>query len=176
MNFRPLEIPGAFLLEPQRPEDRRGYFSRRYCRWELQRRGLDPTLVRCEVLVNRLRGTVQGLRYQAEPHQESQLIRCTAGAVLEVIVDLRPQSPTFKRPLGFELSRQNRHSLYVPALVAHGFQTLEDDSEVFVQASELEAPEHSRGVRWDDPALAIEWPQEVSFVAERDRALPDLPR
>ncbi len=174
MIFHPLEIPGAYLLEPERPEDRRGFFARRYCRWQLEQRGLDPVLVRCEVSVNRLRGTVQGMHYQAAPYQESQLIRCTTGSIFGVIVDLRPESPVFRRHLGFELSKNNRRSLYVPALVAHGFQTLEDDSEVFFQTSEFEYPEHARGVRWNDPALAIEWPQEISFITERDLELPDL--
>ncbi len=174
MIFHALEIPGAYLLEPERPEDRRGFYARRYCRRELEQRELDPVLVRCEVSVNRLRGTVQGMHYQAAPYQESQLIRCTAGSVFNVIVDLRRESPMFRQHLGFELSKKNRWSLYVPALVAHGFQTLEDDSEVFFQTSEFEYPEHARGARWNDPALAIEWPREVSFIAERDLEFPDL--
>ncbi len=174
MRFRPLDIPGAFLLEPERPEDRHGFFARRYCRHELEQRGLDPALVRCEVSVNRLRGTVQGMHYQAAPYEECQLIRCTAGSVFSVLVDLRPESPTYTRHLGFELSKDNRRSLYVPALVAHGFQTLEDDSEVFFQTSEFEYPQHSRGARWDDPALGIEWPREISFIAARDLEFPDL--
>ncbi len=174
MLFRDLEIPGAYLLEPQGPEDRRGFFARRYCRRELEERGLDPALVRCEVSINRFRGTVQGMHYQGESYEEYQLIRCTAGAVWSVLVDMRPESPTFRRHLGFELSKDNRRSLYVPALVAHGFQTLEDDSEVFFQTSEFEYPQHARGARWNDPALAIEWPREVRFIDDRDLAFPDL--
>ena len=174
MRFRPLDISGAYLLEPESPEDRRGFFTRRYCRRQLEERGLDPAVVRSEVSVNRFRGTVQGLHYQAEPYEEYQLIRCTAGSVWSVLVDLRPDSPTLTLHLGFELSKQNRRSLYVPALVAHGFQTLADDSEVFFQTSEFEHPKHSRGARWNDPALAIEWPREVSFIAERDLGFPDI--
>lgn len=174
MIFHPLEIPGAYLLEPERPEDRRGFFARRYCRRELERRGLDPALVRCEVSINRLRGTVQGMHYQAEPYPESQLIRCTAGSVFSILVDLRCASPAYTRHLGFELSKENRRALYVPALVAHGFQTLEDNSELFFQTSEFEYPQHSRGARWNDPALSIEWPREISFIAERDLEFPDL--
>ncbi len=174
MIVQPLEIADAYLFQPECPEDRRGFFARRYCRRLLEERGLDPALVRCEVSVNRFRGTVQGMHYQAEPYEEQQLIRCTAGSVWSVLVDLRPDSPTFKRHLGFELSPRNRHALYVPALVAHGFQTLADDSEVFFQTSEFEYPRHSRGARWNDPALAIEWPREISFIAERDLEFPDL--
>ena len=174
MRFQPLDIPGAFLLEPERPEDRHGFFARRYCRRELEQRGLDPALVRCEVSINRLRGTVQGMHYQAEPYPESQLIRCTAGSVFSVLVDMRSDSPAFRRHLGCELSKENRKSLYVPALVAHGFQTLEDDCEVFFQTSEFEYPKYARGARWNDPALGIEWPQEISFIAERDLAFPDI--
>lgn len=174
MIFHELEIPGAYLMEPERPEDRRGFFARRYCRRELERRGLDPVLVRSEVSVNRLRGTVSGMHYQAAPYEEERLVRCTAGAVFDVIVDLRRDSPTFKRHLGVELSKENRHCLYVPALVGQGFQTLEDDTEVFVQASEFDHLEHARGVRWNDPALGIEWPREVSFIADADLEFPDL--
>ncbi len=174
MLFHPLDIPGAYRLEPERPEDRHGFFARRYCRYELERRDLDPVLVRCEVSINRLRGTVCGMHYQAAPYGESQLIRCTAGSVFGVLVDLRRDSPTYGRHLGFELSKDNRQSLYLPALVASGFQTLEDDSEVFYQTSEFEYPEQARGVRWNDPALAIEWPREITFIADSDLAFPDL--
>ncbi len=174
MIFHELEIPGAFLLEPESAQDRRGFFARRYCRRELERRGLDPALVRSEVSVNRLRGTVCGMHYQAAPYEEMRLVRCTAGAIFDVIVDLRRDSPTFKRHFGVELSKENRRSLYVPALVAHGFQTLEDDTEVFTQASEFDHPEHAQGVRWNDPAFDIEWPREITFIADSDLAFPDL--
>ncbi len=174
MIFHSLDIPGAFLLEPERPEDRHGFFARHYCRRELERQGLDPALVRCEISVNRLGGTVQGMHYQDEPYAETQLMRCTAGSIFGVIVDLRRDSPSFKRHLGFCLSKQNRASLYVPARVACGFQTLEDDSEVFFQTSEFEYPDHARGVRWNDPALDIEWPREITFIADRDQDFPDL--
>ena len=176
MRFQPLDIPGGYLLEPERTEDRHGFFARRFCRRELERRGLDPVLVRNEVSINRLRGTVQGMHYQASPYEESQLIRCTAGSIFCILVDLRPDSVAFRQHVGFELSKENRHSLYVPALVAYGFQTLEDDSEVFFQTSEFEYPEHARGVRWNDSALAIEWPREISFISKGDLEFPDLER
>ncbi|MEM7351353.1 MAG: dTDP-4-dehydrorhamnose 3,5-epimerase [Acidobacteriota bacterium] len=174
MMFHPLEIPGAYLLEPQRKQDRQGFFTRSYCRQKLEERGLDPALVRSEISVNPHRGTVQGMHYQAAPYEESQLVRCTAGAIYDVIVDLRRDSPTFKHHVGIELSKQNRQSIYVPAGVGHGFQTLADDSEVFVQKSEFKYPECARGVRWNDPALAIEWPEEITVISDRDQAFPDL--
>ena len=174
MIFHTLDIPGAYLMEPERPEDRHGFFARHYCRRDLERQGLDPALVRCEISVNRLSGTVQGMHYQDETYAEHQLVRCTAGSIFAVIVDLRRDSPAFTQHLGFELSKANRMVLYVPALVATGFQTLEDDSEVFFQTSEFEYPDHARGARWNDPALRIEWPREISFIAERDQGFPDL--
>ena len=174
MIFRELEIPGAYLLEPQRPRDRYGFFARNYCRSLLEQRGLDPTLVRSEISVNERRGTVRGLHYQAAPYEERQLVRCTAGAIFDVIVDLRPDSPAFRRHLGFELSVDCRRALYLPAGVGHGFQTLEDGSEVFFQKSEFFHPECARGVRWNDPALAIEWPREVTVISPGDLEFPDL--
>lgn len=174
MIFHELEIPGAYLLRPQRPQDRQGFFARNYCRGLLEQRGLDPTLVRSQISVNRERGTVQGMHYQVAPYEESQLVRCTAGAIYDVIVDLRRDSPAYKRHVGVELSTENRRSVYVPAGVGHGFQTLEDGTEVFVQTSEFHYPECARGVRWNDPALAIEWPREITVISERDLGFPDL--
>ena len=174
MIFHSLEIPGAYLLEPERPEDRCGFFTRAYCRHQLERRSLDPAIVRCEISILRHRGSVRGLHYQAVPCEEFQLIRCTAGAIFDVLVDLRRDSPSFKRHVTHELSVDNRQSVYVPAGVGHGFQTLEDDCEVFLQKSKLEHPEHARGVRWDDPAVGIEWPRVLTDISEADLAFPDL--
>ena len=174
MIFHELDIPGAYLLEPERVTDRSGFFARTYCRWQLEQRGLDPTVVRSEISVNKERGTVRGLHYQAAPFEEAQLVRCTAGAVFSVAVDLRRESPAYKRHVGIELSKANRRALYLPAGVGHGFQTLEDGSEVFFQKSEFHYPDCARGVRWNDPALAIEWPREVTAISERDLAFPDL--
>lgn len=172
MIFHQLDIPGAFLIEPERVEDRRGFFARTYCRRELEARGLDPTVVQTSVSVNRLRGTVRGMHWQAAPYEEIKLVRATRGAIFDVILDLRPGSPTWKRHAGVELTADNRLSLYVPAGVAHGFQTLEDDTEVFYQMSEFYYPEAARGVRWDDPAFEIEWPLAISMISERDLTFP----
>ncbi|MEM8997292.1 MAG: dTDP-4-dehydrorhamnose 3,5-epimerase [Acidobacteriota bacterium] len=174
MIFRELEIAGAFLIEPERKEDRRGFFARTYCRLELEERGLDPTLVQCNVSVNKERGTVRGMHWQAEPYEEIKMVRCTAGAIHDVILDVRPDSPTFKLHVGVDLTRENRHALYIPAGCAHGFQSLEDDSEVFYQMSEFYYPEQARGVRWDDPAFDISWPLPISVISDKDRAYPDF--
>lgn len=174
MIFHPLEIPGAYLLEPERKEDRRGFFARTYCRRELEERQLDPTVVQCNISVNRLRGTVRGMHYQAAPHEEIKLVRCTAGGIYDVILDLRPDSPTFKQHHGVNLDAENRLALYIPAGVAHGFQSLTDDSEVFYQMSEFYVPEAARGVRWNDPAFTIRWPLAITEISERDLAFPDF--
>ena len=172
MIFHQLEIPGAFLIEPERKEDRRGFFARTYCRYELEARDLDPTVVQCNISVNNRRGTVRGMHWQAAPYEEIRLVRCTAGAIHDVILDLRPDSPTFKRHLAFELDAQNRLSVYIPAGLAHGFQTLADDTEVCYQISTSYAPEAARGYRWDDPAFQIPWPEPVTVMSEKDRNLP----
>lgn len=174
MIFHELEIPGAYLLEPERREDHRGFFARTYCRRELEARGLDPTVVQCNISVNHRRGTVRGMHYQAPPYEEIKLVRCTSGAIWDVIVDLRPSSTTFKRHLGIELTAANRLSLYIPAGLAHGFQSLEDDTEIFYQMSEFYHPECARGIRWNDPAFEIEWPIPISVISERDLKFPDF--
>lgn len=174
MRFQELEIPGVFLLEPERKEDSRGFFARTYCRHELEKRGLDPTVVQCNISVNKLRGTVRGMHYQAAPHEEVKLVRCTHGSIWDVVLDLRPDSPTYKRHYGVELDDKNRLALYIPAGLAHGFQTLTDDAEVFYQMSEFYRPESARGVRWDDPAFGVTWPIEVTVISEKDLAFPDF--
>jgi len=174
MIFHELEIPGAYLLEPERKEDHRGFFARTYCRRELEDRGLDPTVVQCNISVNKARGTVRGLHWQAEPYPEIKLVRCTRGAVYDVILDLRPGSPTFKKHYAVELDDENRLSLYIPAGCAHGFQTLKDGAEVFYQMSEFYYPELARGVRWNDPAFNVTWPLEISAISEKDLSFPDF--
>ena len=174
MIFRELELPGVFLLEPERKADSRGFFARTYCRQELEDHGLDPTVVQCNVSVNSRKGTVRGMHWQAAPYEEIKLVRCTNGAMYDVVLDLRPDSPTFKKHLGVELTRENRHALYIPAGCAHGFQTLEDETEVFYQMSELYYPEAARGVRWNDPAFDITWPLRISVIADKDLAFKDF--
>ena len=174
MIFHPLDIAGAYLIEPEKKEDRRGFFARTYCRRELEERDLDPTLVQCNVSVNKIRGTVRGMHWQAAPYEEIKMVRCTAGAILDVILDVRPGSPTFRKHVTAELTSENRHAVYIPAGCAHGFQSLEDDSEVFYQMSEFYYPEAARGVRWNDPAFDISWPLPVTSISEKDRSYPDF--
>jgi dTDP-4-dehydrorhamnose 3,5-epimerase len=172
MIFRETPLPGAWLLEPERIEDERGFFARTWCRDEFERRGLDPTVAQCSVSCNHRRGTLRGLHFQSAPHEEVKLVRVTHGAVWDVIVDLRPDSPTFKQHFSVVLSAEEGNQLYIPKGMAHGFQTLEDATEVFYQISEPYAPESARGYRWDDPAFAIPWPEPVSVISEKDRRLP----
>jgi dTDP-4-dehydrorhamnose 3,5-epimerase len=172
MIFRETPLAGAWVLEPERFEDERGFFARTYCRRELESHGLDPSIAQCSVSYNHRRGTLRGLHFQTAPHEEIKLVRVTRGAVWDVIVDVRPGSPTFKRHFGIVLSAENRHELYIPKGMAHGFQTLEDETEVFYQISEFYAPDFARGYRWDDPTFAIPWPEPVTMMSEKDRNLP----
>ena len=168
-----LVLGGAFLVEPERVEDERGFFARTFCVEEFTARGLNPTVMQCSVSYNRRRGTLRGLHYQAAPDAEDKLIRCTAGAVFDVLVDVRPGSPTFKRWIAVELTAENRRMVYAPAGLAHGFQTLTDDTEVFYQISAAYVPEAARGLRWDDPELAIAWPATADrIISARDHGLP----
>jgi dTDP-4-dehydrorhamnose 3,5-epimerase len=175
MIFRETPLAGAWVLEPERFEDERGFFARTYCRRDFEARGLDPGIAQCSVSWNHHRGTLRGLHLQIAPHEEVKLVRVTRGAVWDVIVDLRRESPTFKRHFGITLSAENQHELYIPFGMAHGFQTLEDGTEVFYQISEFYAPESARGYRWDDPAFAIPWPEPVTVISEKDRTLPLFP-
>ena len=174
MIFRELEIAGAYLLEPERHEDERGFFARTFCRRELAERGLESAVAQCSVSFNRRRGTVRGMHFQAPPAEEVKLVRCTRGAIHDVLLDLRPGSPTFKRHLGIDLDAESGASLYLPAGLAHGFQTLADATEVFYQMSEFYDPASARGVRWNDPAFAITWPLPVTVISPRDLAFADF--
>ena len=174
MQFTETILKGAFVIEPERIEDNRGFFARTFCRTEFQGHRLNADLVQCSISFNRRRGTLRGMHFQVAPHTELKLVRCTRGAIYDVILDLRPQSPTFARWVAVELSAENRRMLYIPEGLAHGFQSLVDDTEVFYQVTEYYAPECSRGVRWNDPAFHIRWPFEPSVISERDRALPDF--
>ena len=172
MLFQPLPLEGSFQLEPERLSDERGFFARTFCRNEFEENGLEPDLVQCSVSFNHARGTLRGLHYQAAPHEEAKLVRCTMGAIHDVLLDLRPHSQTFKQHVGVELSAENRLALYIPAGLAHGFLTLTDDAEIFYQMSELFHPDSARGVRWNDPAFGIEWPAEPLVISDRDRTYP----
>lgn len=172
MIFRELPLAGAFVLEPERVEDERGFFARAFCREEFTAHGLDPTVTQCSLSFNRRRGTLRGMHYQAAPAEEAKLVRCVRGAIHDVIVDVRPASPTLGRHAAARLDADNRLALYVPQGFAHGFQTLEDDTELYYQMSADHSPEHARGFRHDDPELGIAWPLPVSVISERDRTLP----
>lgn len=175
MKFAPTPLAGAFVVEIERLEDDRGFFGRSFCQEEFRAHGLSPVVAQCNVSWNRRRGTLRGLHFQASPHAEAKLVRCTRGVIWDVIVDLREGSPTRLRWHALELNAENRLALYVPEGFAHGFQTLADDSEVLYQMSEAHHPNLARGVRWDDPALAIKWPLSVPILSERDRSYPLLP-
>jgi dTDP-4-dehydrorhamnose 3,5-epimerase len=176
MIFRETALKGAYEIDLEVHADERGSFARSYCWREFQEHGLDPRIVQCNVSHNGKRGTLRGMHYQAEPNAENKLVRCARGAIYDVIIDLRPESPTYCNWIGVELrARPGQPStmLYIPHGFAHGFQTLEDDSEVFYQMSEFYAPAAGRGVRWDDPVFRIEWPEPVRVISERDRTYPD---
>lgn len=174
MIFRPTAVDGVLIVEPQPIEDERGFFARTFCADAFATRGLVARVAQCSLSFNPRRGTLRGLHYQRPPHGEAKLVRCTAGAVLDVAVDLRPQSKTFRRHVAVELTPQSRAMLYVPEGVAHGFQTLVDDSEVFYQISAPHRPEAAAGVRWNDRAFGIAWPLPVTAISERDRSYPDF--
>jgi dTDP-4-dehydrorhamnose 3,5-epimerase len=167
------KLKGAFLIEPERLEDERGFFARTWCQRELAAHGLRATWVQSSISFNKSKATLRGMHYQAAPYEETKLVRCTAGAIYDVIVDLRPGSETHRQWLGVELTAANRRLLYIPQGVAHGFETLTDDAEVFYEISEFYRPESGRGVRWDDPVLGIEWPLKAAILSDRDRSYPD---
>jgi dTDP-4-dehydrorhamnose 3,5-epimerase len=170
--FRPTPLAGVFLVEIERREDERGFFARTFCREEFAAHGLEPAVAQCSVSFNRTAGTVRGMHYQAPPRREAKLVRCTRGAIFDAVVDLHPDSPTFGRPFTVELTADGHLALYVPPELAHGFQTLEDDTEVLYQMSEAYAPGFDRGFRWNDAAVGIAWPRPAAVISERDRALP----
>lgn len=175
MIFTETTLKGAFIVEPERLEDARGFFARTWCQEEFEAHGLNPQLVQCSISFNKKVGTLRGMHYQAAPHEEAKLVRCTRGAAFDVIIDLRPESPTLKQWIAVTLTAENHKMLYVPEGFAHGFQTLEDNTEVFYQISEFYAPEFARSVRWDDPAFGIQWPPVgARIISARDRQYPDF--
>ena len=174
MIFTETELPGAFLIDLEPHADERGFFARVWCEREFEQHGLSTKVVQCNVAYNHTKSTLRGMHYQAPPHAEIKLVRCTRGGVYDVIVDLRPESPTYLRWLGVELTAENRRTLYVPEGFAHGYQTLADETETYYQVSASYEPTAERGVRWDDPAVDIVWPQtERRIIAEKDLAWPN---
>lgn len=174
MLFQPTSLAGAYVIDLQKIEDERGFFARSWCVQEFAEHGLDTRLVQCNISFNKEQGTVRGMHYQMPPFAETKLVRCTRGAIYDVIVDLRPTSPTFLQWLGVVLSAENRSLLYIPQGFAHGFQTLVDNTEVFYQMSEFYAPEAARGLRWDDPNLKVRWPLPVTVISLKDQSYPNL--
>jgi dTDP-4-dehydrorhamnose 3,5-epimerase len=169
MRFVSTKLEGAWIVEPDPYEDNRGLFARTFCAHEFRDYGLVDTFVQCNTSWNLLKGTLRGLHYQLAPSCEAKLVRCTAGSLWDAMVDLRPESPTYLQHVGVELSARNRRALYIPERFAHGFQTLEDGTEVFYQMSEFYVPKLSTGIRFDDPKLEIKWPLPVASISDRDQ-------
>lgn len=175
MIFRETKLTGAFIIEVEKKEDERGFFSRTWSAREFEARGLDAGVAECNVSFNKKKGTLRGLHFQCAPFAQNKLVRCTRGAVYDVVVDLRPDSETFKQWVATELNEENLLMFYIPEGLAHGFQTMKENTEIFYQMSEIYVPECSRGVRWDDPAFGIEWPEAERIIIDRDRNYPDFP-
>jgi dTDP-4-dehydrorhamnose 3,5-epimerase len=172
--FRETKLKGAFIIEPERIEDERGFFARTFCKKEFEAHGLNPNLVQCSVSFNKKKGTLRGMHYQAAPYQEAKLVRCTIGAIYDVMLDLRPESSTFREWVAVELTAENRRMAYIPPGVAHGFQTLLDDTEVSYQMTEFHHVECARGARWDDKTFGIRWPVSERVMSARDLSYPDF--
>ena len=174
MKFTETKLKGAYVIEVEPIADERGFFARSWCQKEFAEHGLNPNLVQCNISFNLKKGTLRGMHYQAKPYQEAKLIRCTRGAIYQVVIDIRPDSFTFKQWVAVELTAENRKMLYVSKGMASGFQTLMDDTEVFYQMAEFYHPESGRVVRWDNPAFEIEWPIEMKIISDKDNSDQDL--
>jgi dTDP-4-dehydrorhamnose 3,5-epimerase len=164
MIFKETKLKGAWIIQPEQLEDERGFFSRTFCQEIFRDYGLHTDFVQSSISFNKKKGTIRGMHYQISPHEEVKLVRCTRGAVYDVIIDIRAASPTFKEWMAIELTAENRLTFYIAKGFAHGFQTLEDNTEVYYQMTEFYHPESSRGVRWDDPAFCIKWPEERTKI------------
>ena len=174
MIFRETALKGAFLIDLEKMEDARGFFARTWCAEEFATQGLNSRLVQCSLSFNRTKGTLRGMHYQAAPHQEAKLVRCLTGAIFDVIIDLRPTSLTYTKHVGMVLTADSRQMLYIPEGMAHGFQTLADNTEVFYQMSHQYEGGSARGVRWNDPVFGISWPPDNRIISERDQQHPDF--
>ncbi len=171
--FAETKLKGAFVLEPERREDHRGFFARTFCKHEFEAHGLNPRVVQCNIAYNKRKGTLRGMHFQDPPHQEAKLVRCTKGAIYDVILDLRPASPTYKQWVSVELTEENHKMLYVPEGFGHGYQTLTETTEIIYQVSQFYAPESARGVRHNDPAFGIQWALPVAVISPVDEGWPD---
>jgi dTDP-4-dehydrorhamnose 3,5-epimerase len=172
--FEPTPLKGAIVISPALKEDHRGFFARVWCEREMAAQGLETRVAQCSISYNHRRGTLRGLHFQVAPAAETKLVRCIRGSIYDVIVDLRPDSPTFLQHYSIELSGENRRALYIPEGFAHGFQTLVDETEVHYQMTEFFAPQFARGVRWDDPAFGLRWPIPEPIILERDNSYEDF--
>jgi len=185
MIFTETKLKGAFIIEPEKFEDERGFFARTFCRREFESHGLNPNVVQCNISYSKNKGTLRGMHYQIAPYEEAKLVSCIRGAIYDVIIDLRPDSPTYCQWVavtlyGFNFSTHplihpsSNKLLYIPEGFAHGFLTLVDNTEVFYQMSQFYMPEYARGVRWDDPAFCIHWPENVLVISEKDKHFSDF--
>jgi dTDP-4-dehydrorhamnose 3,5-epimerase len=174
MIFVETELKGAYLIELEKIEDHRGFFARTWCQEEFSRHGLNSRLVQCSVSFNKRKGTLRGMHFQIPPYEEAKLVRCTQGAIHDVFIDLRRNSPTYKKHVSATLTSDNRRMLYIPEGFAHGFQTLADNTEVFYQMSQVFSADHARGVRWNDPVFSIVWPEDDRTILDRDQNYPDF--
>lgn len=174
MILAPVQIEGVWLVQPEPISDERGFFARTWCAREFEARGLVSHLVQCNSSFNHKRGTLRGMHFQRHPFAETKIVRCVRGAIFDVVIDLRPDSPTFRHWAAWELTAENRHALYIPEGCAHGFQTLDDDTEVQYQMTVLHHAQAALGVRWNDPAFNIAWPIPISVISPRDQFFPDF--
>jgi len=174
MRFTETRLKGAYIIELDPSQDERGFFAMSWSREEFSKRGLNDKLVECNVSFNAKKGTLRGMHYQLAPHAQAKLVRCTMGAVYDVALDLRPESPTRNKWTAVELTAENRRMFFIPEGFAHGFQTLADNAEVFYQMSEFYHPDAARGVRWNDATFGIEWPDDQRTISLRDRQCPDF--
>lgn len=173
MKFISTAVTGTYILELEKIHDDRGYFARSWSRDEFEEHGLEANLAQCSISFNKKKGTLRGMHFQIPPSAEAKLVRCTRGAFFDVVLDLRPGSKSFLQWQGVELTSDNSQMLFIPKGCAHGFQTLSDNTEIFYQISEKYAPEHARGVRWDDSLFGVQWPVPVTVISDRDKSYPD---
>lgn len=174
MIFTETRLKGSYIVDLNPIEDERGFFARSWCRKEFESHGLNSDIAQCNLSFNHRKGTIRGMHFQVEPYREVKLVKCTRGAIFDVIIDLRTDSGTFKSWIGVELSSENRRMLYVPKGFAHGYQALEENTEVFYQVSQFYQPQVERGYRWNDPAFLIKWPLDVTCISSKDSSYPDF--
>ena len=174
MKFLETSLKGAYIIDIEPIEDNRGLFARSWCKREFEAHSLNSKIVQCNISFNTKKGILRGMHFQIKPFEEVKLVRCTSGAIFDVIIDLRADSPTFKGWFAVELNDKNRKMLYIPERFAHGFQTLKDNTEVFYQMSEYYSPDHSRGIRWNDPSFSIQWPEDKRIISKKDQQYPDF--